>query len=81
MRLPEECSRPSEGMLILWKEDYSMILIAYMNKKDAQSQVHTHSLMSKVQVNNVLNIPTVQRKCRCFGCLPPVALSVLCRAG
>ena len=43
MRLPEECSRPSEGMLILWKEDHSMILIAHMNKKDAQILAYAQS--------------------------------------
>ena len=80
MRLPEECSSPSEGMLVLWKEDYSMILIANVNKKMLKA-LHTHSLISKAHVNNVLNSPTVQRKCRGFGCLTPVALSVLCRTG
>ena len=35
MRLPEECSRPNEGMLILY--DFSMILIANMNNKDTNS--------------------------------------------
>ena len=28
MRLPEECSRPSEGMLILLREDFSPSLFA-----------------------------------------------------
>ena len=34
-----------------------MILIANMNSKGA-NRMYTHSLGSKVQVNNVLNIPT-----------------------
>ena len=43
-----------------------MILIANMNNKDANSLAYMHSLRSKVQENNVLNIPTVQRKCQGF---------------
>ena len=43
MRLPEECNRPSEGMLILWKEDYIMILIVNLNNKDANSLAYAQS--------------------------------------
>ena len=43
MRLPEECSRPSEGMLILLKEDFSMILIENMNNTDANSLSYAQS--------------------------------------
>ena len=43
-----------------------MILIVNMNNKDANSLAYAHSLRSKVQVNSVLNIPTVQKKCRGF---------------
>ena len=54
MRLPE---------VGLAKEDYSMIQIANMNNKDANSLAY---VQSEVQVNNVLNIHTAQRKCRGF---------------
>ena len=43
-----------------------MILIPNMNNKDANSLAYAQS---KVQVNNVLNIPTVQRKCQGFNIL------------
>ena len=42
MRLPEECNRHSEGMLILL-EDFSMILIVNMNNKDANSLAYAQS--------------------------------------
>ena len=40
-----------------------MILIVNMNNKDANSLAYAQS---KVQVNSVLNIHTVQKKCRGF---------------
>ena len=42
-----------------------MILIVNMNNKMLKA-LHRHSLRSKVQVNSVLNIPTVQKKCPGF---------------
>ena len=43
MRLPEECNKHSEGVLILQKEDFSMILIVNMNNKDANSLAYAQS--------------------------------------
>ena len=40
-----------------------MILIVNMNIKDANSLAYAKS---EVQVNSVLNIPTVQKKCQGF---------------
>ena len=45
MRLPEECNRHSEGMLNLQKEDFRMILIVYMNNKDANSLAYAQSVV------------------------------------
>ena len=43
MRLPEECKRHSEGIKILQKEDFSMILIVNMSTKDANSLAYARS--------------------------------------
>ena len=46
MRLVEKCNGPSEGIRII-KEDYTMILISYMNNKCANQ--HAYMYVQSVQ--------------------------------